>query len=260
MLTFYCAPASGVDRVVHQLPKLFNTFLRAHHHLPGSNERMDRMPPHYSLEIVDEVTSTQDLIRDRNPRDPHGVIANRQSAGRGRHGRGWRTAPRAVAVSLGWQMTSPTMGILPLLAGLAARRVVGGALKWPNDVLIDGDKVAGILAERGGDLVIVGMGVNLWWPDPPDGWGAIKGDPPAEGFGVDLATRWIEHLLELIDQDPWPIDDYRAVCVTLGQEITWEPTNSGTAVDIAPDGSLVVETASGREQIHSGEIRNLRSS
>jgi len=50
---------------------------------------------------------------------------------------------------------------LPLVVGLAVRRVTGGAVKWPNDVLVDGRKIAGILCERNGDNVICGIGVNV---------------------------------------------------------------------------------------------------
>lgn len=213
----------------------------------------------YSLRSFDEVTSTQDVVREHVAEIPYAVIANRQTAGRGRSGREWITAPRAVAVSVGWHTEAPTVGVFPLLAGLAAHRVVGGGLKWPNDVLIGENKVGGILAERTGELVVIGMGLNLWWPDAPAGVTALWDDEPKDDAGSRLATEWVEQLLALVETDPWPRTDYVAVCTTIGREIVWEPDGRGRAVDIAPDGTLVVETSSGRVQLHSGQVRNVRT-
>jgi biotin-(acetyl-CoA carboxylase) ligase len=64
--------------------------------------------------------------------------------------------------------------------------------------------------------------------------------------------------MELIDGEGWPIDSYRNTCATLGREITWEPEGVGRAVDVAPDGGLVVDTPAGRETIYSGAIRHVR--
>lgn len=220
---------------------------------------MDRMSSHYSLESLDEVTSTQEVVRDRAPRSPHVVVAKRQTAGRGRRGRGWETAPRAVAVSVGWETTAPRTGVFPLLAGVAAQRVVGGSLKWPNDVMRGDDKVGGILAERSGDLVIIGLGLNLWWPDAPAARTAIWESQPEDDAGVDLATSWVENLLALVEEDPWPRLDYLAVCSTIGREIIWEPGGRGRAVDVTDEGALLVETTTGPTELHSGEVHHIRT-
>ncbi len=97
----------------------------------------------------------------------HGDVfaADYQSAGRGRIGHKWVSPP---GVNLMCSIVLDVEGIdllrastLPLAVGLAVRRVTGGLLKWPNDILVDGRKIAGILCERHGDRVVCGIGVNV---------------------------------------------------------------------------------------------------
>jgi biotin-(acetyl-CoA carboxylase) ligase len=101
--------------------------------------------------------------------------------------------------------------------------------------------------------------MNLWWPDSPEGMGALFTDDPGEEKYAELGALWGAELMELLDADAWPIDAYRKTCVTLGRDITWDPDGAGRAVDVAADGALVVETPSGRESIYSGAVRHVRS-
>jgi BirA family biotin operon repressor/biotin-[acetyl-CoA-carboxylase] ligase len=102
------------------------------------------------------------------------VVADAQTRGRGRGGRSWSHAPArglalSVALQLGWD--SRHAGVVPLAAGLAlaravARLGVSARLKWPNDVLVDGRKLAGVLCEMrsapgGGEAIVVGVGMNV---------------------------------------------------------------------------------------------------
>lgn len=99
------------------------------------------------------------------------VVADHQTAGRGRVGRRWSTPPgTALTTSIVLRPRSPAhAGLLPLLTGVAVARAVdrlqpGGVpvgLKWPNDVWLDGGKLAGILCESVGEAVVVGVGLNL---------------------------------------------------------------------------------------------------
>ncbi|HSO49647.1 MAG TPA: biotin--[acetyl-CoA-carboxylase] ligase, partial [Acidimicrobiia bacterium] len=99
----------------------------------------------------DEVPSTQDLARSELDRLPTVVIAERQTAGRGRTGATWLTAPRALAASVALLMDVDDRRPLSLMAGLAAVRVVADvSLKWPNDVVAGDEKLGGILVERSG--------------------------------------------------------------------------------------------------------------
>ena len=208
---------------------------------------------------VNRVASTQDVARDRLEDLPLLVLATGQSQGRGRSGAEWLTADRALAASLAFRHSADEDRPLSLMAGVAAVRAASGtSLKWPNDVLRDGVKVGGILVERSDDVTVVGLGLNLWWRSAPAGMGALFSDDPGECEHARIGGLWGAELMELIDGHGWPIDEYRSVCTTIGQEITWEPGGSGRAVDISSDGALVVETVSGRETIHSGAVSHVR--
>ena len=138
------------------------------------------------------------------------------------------------------------------------RSVAGIDLKWPNDLLMEGAKVGGILVERSGDVTVVGLGLNLWWPSPPDGVGAVLADDPGGEFHVEIGARWGAEVMFLLDGPGWPYADYRAACVTLGNTITWEPAGRGDAVDVDESGALLVETEGGLETLHAGAIRHVR--
>ncbi|MFZ5867287.1 MAG: biotin--[acetyl-CoA-carboxylase] ligase [Thermodesulfobacteriota bacterium] len=130
------------------------------------------------LIVYEEVASTQDIARklaQEGDRGPVAVMALRQTSGRGRSGRPWISPPGknlALSVLLRPKLApqeAPLMGLLASVAVarvLEAKRVPSAALKWPNDVLVDGRKIAGILPEasvKGNTLefVIIGIGLNV---------------------------------------------------------------------------------------------------
>jgi BirA family biotin operon repressor/biotin-[acetyl-CoA-carboxylase] ligase len=219
----------------------------------------------YSLQVYEEVTSTQDIAAAALVNQPILVVASRQTAGRGRSQRTWESSPRAMAASLGmrptWDLGS--WPLIPLVAGLAAADTLEGdvTLKWPNDLLVGEDKVGGILVEGSGGVLVVGCGLNLWWPDAPAGSGALSIDDPGPGAVVATAAAWAERLLQRLAPGPreWGRSDYLARSATIGRRVVWEPTGEGIAVDIGDDGSLVVETEHGTERLIAGEIRHLRA-
>jgi BirA family biotin operon repressor/biotin-[acetyl-CoA-carboxylase] ligase len=219
----------------------------------------------YSLQVYDEVTSTQDIAVAALADEPILVVAGRQTEGRGRSQRAWESAPRAMAASLAlrptWDLGS--WPLIPLVAGLAAAETLDGdvTLKWPNDLLIGEDKVGGILVEGSGGVLVVGCGLNLWWPNPPAGSGALSIDDPGPEAVVDTAIAWAERLLERISAGPreWGRSRYLELSATLGRQLTWEPNGQGKAIDIGEDGALVVETEHGMQRLIAGEIRHLRA-
>jgi BirA family biotin operon repressor/biotin-[acetyl-CoA-carboxylase] ligase len=207
----------------------------------------------------EEVPSTQDLARAELDRLPVVVVAERQTAGRGRGGAAWLNAPRALAVSVALVLAEDDRRPISLMSGVAAVRAVAGVeLKWPNDIVIGDMKVGGILVERSGKVAVAGLGLNVWWAGASDGVGSLHQSDPGREAHASIGALWAAEFLHLVDGDGWPLDDYRAVCVTLGREITWEPEGAGVAVDITADGELVVESDGKHITINSGAIRHVR--
>jgi BirA family transcriptional regulator, biotin operon repressor / biotin---[acetyl-CoA-carboxylase] ligase len=208
---------------------------------------------------LDEVPSTQDLARQVLEDLPVVVVAPRQTRGRGRNDAEWITAPRAVAASLALRVPSSEKRPISLMAGLAVIRCLGTVkLKWPNDVMANGDKAGGILVERADETVVVGLGLNLYWPEAPDGMGVIYRSDPGPNRHLEIATLWAAEFLAMMDRQGWPLDDYREACTSLGREIVWEPAGHGRAVDILETGELVVDTDAGHVSLNSGAVSHVR--
>jgi BirA family biotin operon repressor/biotin-[acetyl-CoA-carboxylase] ligase len=196
------------------------------------------------------------------------VVAERQTAGRGRIGNDWQTAPRAVAASLGLRTSWPAeeQGLIPLLAGMAARRSIEAntgvlpGLKWPNDLVTEQGKVGGLLVEAADGDIIVGCGINLWWPQAPGGFAGVVNEDPGSEVVVSVARDWADSLTQSLSESTgrWDRAGYVAACETIGREITWEPEGKGTAVDVDDRGGLIVRSAAGRLTLRSGAVRTVR--
>lgn len=146
------------------------------------------------------------------------------------------------------------------MAGVAAVRTLPMpvSLKWPNDVMVAPNlKAGGILVERSQDVMVAGLGLNLYWEDPPDGVSGLFEDDPGAAMFKEIGAHWAAALLDLVDASGWPIDEYRRHCQTLGRDITWDPNGSGLAAGVNDAGALLVETKSGVQAIHAGEIRHV---
>jgi len=227
------------------------------------------MTPGYAAVHLEAVASTQDEARARFAKTPILVTARRQDAGRGRFGRVWESAPRAVAASIAFRPSweSAAWGRISLVGGLAAANLIetaGGppiSLKWPND-LIDrhGRKLGGLLGEIEGGSVVIGLGINLFWPDPPAGIGAVLELDPGVEVPIRMAEQWADNLFERLAVPPaaWGREEYTGRCSLLGEEVRWEPDQTGIAIDIGPDGELVVDQGGSRRSLLSGEVRTLR--
>ena len=214
-----------------------------------------------------ETTSTNDRARELAARGaPHGTIvtAGVQTAGRGRQGRTW-TAPPGSSLLLSLILRSSDE-LLPLRAGLAVADLAGPAarVKWPNDVLVDGRKLAGILAEarpqEGWTVVGIGLNAALNVDDlPPDlrGTAASLGRAPGEleavlGTLLEALTRWLAAPAGEV------IAALRGRDALLDQRVAW---NGGDGVGTGIDGTgrLLVRRADGSETVlDAGEVHLLR--
>jgi BirA family biotin operon repressor/biotin-[acetyl-CoA-carboxylase] ligase len=192
---------------------------------------------------------------------PHGtlVTAGAQSAGRGRQGRTWSAPPgRSLLMSV---VLRDWPGLLPLVAAVAVAEVAGDTarIKWPNDVHVDGRKVAGILVEaRPQDRwAVVGIGVNVAVevsdlpPELHETAGSL-GRAPADV--EPFLSSLLASLGAWLAAEPASLlDAYRARDALLGRAITWNG-GEGRANGIDEQGRLVVEAPGGRVVLDAGEV------
>jgi BirA family transcriptional regulator, biotin operon repressor / biotin---[acetyl-CoA-carboxylase] ligase len=213
-------------------------------------------------------TSTNDRARElAQAGAPHGtlVTAAEQTSGRGRQGRTW-TAPPGSALLLSVVLRDPP-ALLPLAAALAVSEVAGAGaqIKWPNDVLLDGRKVAGILAEGrpqdGWAVLGIGLNVALRIEDLPPELHETAG---TLGLGPADLEPTLERLLASLERtvaldEATLLDAYRARDALRGREVSWT-TGRGRAAGIDGEGRLVVELAEGgRTALSAGEVHLERS-
>jgi BirA family transcriptional regulator, biotin operon repressor / biotin---[acetyl-CoA-carboxylase] ligase len=241
----------------------------------------------WDIHWLDEVGSTNTYVRDRAREGaPAGLVAvaDHQTAGRGRLDRQWESPPGAsLLVSVLLRPGSGAEGMhlgggAVALAGADACREVAGVepvLKWPNDLLLDGAKLAGVLAEAeflGSSLsaLIVGIGINVAWPGPPGAGGICLDDVRRSSPPVDrrvLLDRLLEALeprCALLEDDGGRrslADEVRRRCATLGQQVRVTLAGEdllGRAAAIDEAGRLVVETAHGPRSVNAGDVVHLR--
>lgn len=213
-------------------------------------------------------TSTNDRARElAQAGAPHGtlVTAAEQTAGRGRQGRTW-TAPPGSALLLSVILRDPP-SLVPLAAALAVAEVAGAGaqIKWPNDVLLDDRKVAGILAEGrpqdGWAVLGIGLNVALRIEDLPpelhDTAGTLGLEPADLEPTLERLLAALERTLEL--DEAALLEAYRARDALRGREVSWA-TGRGRAAGIDGEGRLVVELPEGgRTALSAGEVHLERS-
>ncbi len=247
------------------------------------------------FEVVQATGSTNtDLVTRARAGAPEGavLVAEEQTAGRGRLDRAW-TAPARSGLFFSILLRPAEAGVpterwgwLPLLAGVAGAGAlsrtagVDTALKWPNDLLVtvagEERKFGGILAERAGDAVVIGMGLNVSLradelPVPTAGSLALADaistdrDPLLRAVLRSIA-QWYGEWCRF-EGDPGASglqESYAAGCATLGRQVRAELPGGrervGEAVAVDGDGRLVLATEGGvQEPVSAGDIVHLRS-
>ena len=208
------------------------------------------------------------------------LVADRQTGGRGRAGRTWfdglgNFMGSTVASIASGDPPAPT---LALVAGVAVHRAIGALapglrdvwLKWPNDVLIEGAKLGGILLERQGEAVVVGIGVNLAAaPDLPDRPSAsLRGagvEIARDSFADALATQWAS-ALESWHRGDWPAlrAEWLERAHPLGTRLMVRDAGGqpieGKFAGLEPHGAALLRLADGTTRaIHAGEIELVRA-
>lgn len=235
---------------------------------------------HFALEFVPQCSSTNDLLATRQ--QDEGVVqvllAHSQTAGRGRRGRSWQSAAgQGLTFSCGWNLpqAAPSPAGLSLVVGLAVAEALEslGArdirLKWPNDLLAGGAKLAGILIElvsgqHRSKRVIIGIGINLRSNDkelPPGATAVQDHAPPLPADEAVLACILLRLRARLLDfatggfaavRDDWQTRDAFAdqpVHIT-GDAIQ----EHGLCEGVDTDGALLLRTPAGTQRILSGDV------
>lgn len=254
------------------------------HDLVGPDRALRR------LEVVDTTGSTNaDLLaRHGAGEDVDGLvlIAEHQSAGRGRQGRSWSTPARSqIAFSLGvgaGGVEPAAWGWLPLLTGVAVVDAVHATtglrpgLKWPNDIQVGEGKLGGILAEMAGPVIVVGVGLNVTLTAPE----IEEAAPDAHATSLlMLGSTMLDRsallgavLAELSQRiDRWKIrpgdsalaQDYRQRSLTLGTRVRaimpGDREVVGVATGIGELGQLLIDTGSQTVAVSAGDITHLRT-
>jgi BirA family biotin operon repressor/biotin-[acetyl-CoA-carboxylase] ligase len=203
------------------------------------------------------------------------VVAEHQTAGRGRLDRRWEAPPGSsllVSVLLR-HPGSADSSLVVMAAGLAlteAVETVAGVtpgLKWPNDLVVADRKLAGLLAESSGDALVVGVGCNVNWETfPPELAAAATACNLETGSAVDgdaLLDAYLDAFALNLDALDAVLETYRAQLTTLGRRVRVEQLSGamtvGTAVDVNARGALVVRDDAGAEHRFTvGDVVHLR--
>jgi BirA family biotin operon repressor/biotin-[acetyl-CoA-carboxylase] ligase len=228
------------------------------------------------LERVDSTQASAFALAAACAEDRTVVVADYQAAGRGRHGRRWEAAPgqsllatilvrpRLPVVQWPAYSLATAVAVAETLARTAA---LAPRLKWPNDVLIAGRKIAGILLESrpsgaaGPAAIAVGIGLNLAQRAFPAGLAAratsvvieAGREIPRDAMLAALLPAFDEWRARLERDGMAPVRArWLALADTIGRRVSIDGV-SGVAVDLDPDGALVLEGAGGRHRVTAGE-------
>lgn len=248
------------------------------------NAALGALAPRFRVDILEVCESTNTLLLDRAHQGaPSGsmVACERQTAGRGRRGRSWLSAPGdSLTFSLLWRFPpgTPVVAGLSLAVGVAVARAlesVGAAgirLKWPNDILAADGKLGGVLVETtmhgGAHAAVIGVGLNVRLPRAlAQAVGGEAADlaavmPFAPSRNLLLANLLAE-LAAMLDEfacsgfaafiEAWLARHAyagRTVCILADGALPLE----GRCAGVDADGALLLETAAGVKRIVSGEV------
>lgn len=240
------------------------------------------------IDVLAETESTNAVVTAAaRSGAPEGLVvaAEYQSSGRGRLGRTWTTPARSALLMSALLRPSavpaarwPWLGLLvPLAVAAAVRRVgeIPAQVKWPNDVLVEDRKLAGILLERvDGPAAVVGIGLNVTLraderPHPAATSLALEGAATTDRVTVmaavlrELAIRY-QSWVDAAGDPEVILPEYTELSATLGRAVRVELPDGkfleGTAMGLDADGRLVLDTAGGLHPLAAGDVTHLRTS
>ena len=221
----------------------------------------------------EETASTMTRLKERAAELPHGAVlwSRRQTAGKGRSGRSFASPEGGLYYSMLLRYTKPDerlLAVTPLAAVAVVRALrkhsgIETEIKWPNDILLNGRKLCGILTESvtgaGGMQIIVGIGINVNTKEFPEELRNIACSVFQETGKTEDVGELAEILTEQLDEayaelplfSPEDLEEYREKCGTIGRKIS----TGGIAKRIGDDFSLITQMPDGTEkEIRFGEI------
>ncbi len=231
--------------------------------------------PGIAVEVAAHIdsTNTELMRRARAGRlAPTLLVAEVQTAGRGRLGRSWQTGPagEALSFSLGLPLAPADWSGLSLAVGLAVAESLDPriGLKWPNDLWWQDRKLAGVLVETGGSAdpagaraVVIGVGLNIALPasdgcaTPPTALQLLRPDLDAPAALQCIAPALARAVLAFERQGFAPlVARYHARDVLAGRPVRLSDGSEGLARGVGPDGALQVRTATGLREVRSAEV------
>lgn len=245
-------------------------------------QRLDVNPPsaiQARVLTITDSTNSQLLAADAK-NDPQALFAEFQTAGRGRRGREWVSPFGAnLYFSLAWSFTDWPAQItaLPLVVGLSCARALRQqgleqiGVKWPNDLYVDGRKLGGILIEHRGEAggpcrAVIGVGINVNMSARQAGsvtqpWTSVQavlGQPVSRDALANALLAALKSALQQFAREGFApfAESWCEFDLTYNRSVRVESETPYTAIarGVEPSGALIVETRSGRQTLHSGEV------
>ncbi len=235
------------------------------HYAEGLHEELNTQAVGRVVVPFDEIDSTNTYALEHGE-DGAVYVADRQTAGRGRHGRAWLSTP-GVGLWFTAAILSPPQGLV-YAAALAVRNALTPdcalRIKWPNDLLLNGKKVCGILVEQRGDLAALGIGLNVS-QRPEDFPGDLRGKASSLGHETGIAfdrRALLQRVLTALDRTIMLLrqgkgDTLRAewaeACDLVGRRVTCGDA-TGVVLRIDELGALHLDTPAGPVRVLSGDL------
>ena len=223
-----------------------------------------------NLDIYDEIDSTNEFLKKNKQSSEFSlVISEKQTDGKGRHGRKWHSPKRGnIYMSISTKNTFKS-GPLSLISGVICSKVLADVsktnnigLKWPNDLVFNNKKVGGILVEK--DIfanetkTIIGIGINLKISGEESWWGDLS-ELKIDDHRNEIISKITSGVINSYDNNyiDW-VSDWEKLCIHLSSQVKIQNLNeiskNGVFVGIEDDGSALIKTESGIESYKSSEI------
>ena len=197
------------------------------------------------INVIDNIDSTNSWLAQFNLDFFDSIISLKQSEGRGRQGRFWESHEGGFYYSI----VLPKKNLLPIIVGISVAEIlyenrIIAKVKWPNDILVEGKKLGGVLCQMKGEKVIVGLGINM------DNKSSLEKSISLSALGfsidkLDFISKFNEKINSAMeDSNEDIIEQFLIYDCLIGEHVSWKEGN-GQVVKIAEDGRLVVRDSLG---------------